>query len=175
MKCYNLSRSEARDFSFYLDPEKNAWISIMEPDGENFTRSHTTNQYLDKCPNLKTKFWDVCHATPFIGEHEGMTEVGKCAFPITEEQVKEIYAFIMEHKDKNFYINCAAGKCRSGAICNFLQDMLQYDWDENLKRRADPNSYVRARLIEVFFRNGGRPPTKIIDKRLIILNEKKKG
>ena len=167
MKCYNLSRKEAKYNTVEVNPSENAWISVMEPDGKDFVRSHIENEFLDKCPTLKIKFWDVSYKVPFIGSSFEENEATEYAEPITDEQITELYTFIMTHKDKNIYVNCAAGKCRSGAICQFCQDMLQFEWPDQFKNRAVPNSYVYKKLIELFFRNGGTPPTIIHDRRRI--------
>lgn len=150
MKCCNLSRTEAKNNTVELNPDKNAWISIMEPDND-----HIENEFMDRLPNLKMKFWDVTHRTSLIGTFWGENTTAEYADPISDEQVRELYNFLILHKDKNIYVNCLAGVSRSAAICQFLEDILLYEWDRQFKNRSIPNSYIYKKLVDMFMDDCG--------------------
>lgn len=152
MHCYNFSRKEIQEFTIPPNKEMYAWITINEPNN-----GHTMVPALEHLNKLKIKFWDIVTPTPIIGHDE-------VAMPPTEDQAKEIVNFIEANKGKHFYVNCKAGKCRSGAICNFLQDYLGYSWVEGYKKRAVPNTLLLKRMIE-YWTTFNVKPTKIIDKR----------
>ncbi len=63
-------------------------------------------------------------------------------YPMSDDQGKELVDFCLQHKDKNIYVNCMAGKCRSGAVCHFLETMHQYEWDKTTKQIANPNKQL---------------------------------
>lgn len=136
---YNMSRREARKWEIPLIPEKNAWISIGEPD---VAESIVVNPILEKLPHLKINFWDAERITPGFG-------IGEMYFPANESQIETLFSFLKEHSDKNIFVNCAAGVSRSGAIAQFLQDFYQYNWKFD-KKRAKPNKYIYQRLIAEF-------------------------
>lgn len=84
--------------------------------------------------------------------------------PPTEAQAKEIVDFLISNKDKHIYVNCLAGKCRSGAVCHFLEEYMSYDWVEGFKHRAVPNPLL-YKLMKDYWLTFNTKPTKIIDKR----------
>ena len=46
---------------------------------------------------------------------------------ISDEQLDELYDFIMKNKDKkNFVVHCTAGVSRSGAVGEFVNDYLEF-------------------------------------------------
>jgi hypothetical protein len=161
MNCCNLSRNEAIEFEFILRPDINAWISINEP---GFP--HTESKVFDRLNNvLKICFWDVVSPVPIIGTNE-------VAMPPTDEDAKLIVDFILDSKGKNMYVNCKAGKSRSAAVCQFLQDMLGYNWNEYYKKRAEPNPVLYKKMVD-YWLTFNTKPTKIVDKRRRdYLNEK---
>lgn len=64
------------------------------------------------------------------------------AFPIvTQEQLKEIYDFIVAHKDHHIYAHCEAGISRSGAIVEFL-DRRGWVVDVHARAFRNPNILV---------------------------------
>lgn len=163
MKCYNLSRKEAANFNQKIYADEYAWISIQEPlMRKNFDITHTVNEHLDNVPNIKVRFWDI--TSPAIDLDFRGESYGEPLLPMTEDEAKEIVDFCLLHKDKNIIANCMAGKCRSGAICQFLQDMLRYEWDVDTQRRAVPNSHV-YKLLCNYFLTFNAAPVRIIDKR----------
>lgn len=147
---HNLSRHEAKYSAMILHPDTDAWISIHEPDGVNFIREHITNVYLDKLPNLKIKFWDIEFPVYALAAEEG--EQNMC-YPAGPEIIKELVDFVVAHKDKNIYVNCAAGKSRSTAVCLFCQNMLGYTWDKTHIKRAIPNMYIYGKMVQYYVTN----------------------
>lgn len=137
---YNVPRIAARDFGNDDPrlPENLVWISIAEPGDQ---RSIVSNKYLDKCPNLKLAFWDIREPMEFKGE---MLQ------PPSERDARKIVKFLLQHSEKSVYVNCAAGVSRSGAIAQFCQDFLGYEWNTFGKRCAAPNSRLYTLLVEVF-------------------------
>lgn len=132
---YNMSRREARHWRIPLSPEKNAWISIGEPD---VPESIVQNPILEKLPHLKIDFWDVEKAIYSWGKD--------VCYPATESQIKTIFQFLEKHSDKNIFVNCAAGVSRSGAIARFMHDFYQYNWKFD-RERANPNPYIYQKLL----------------------------
>lgn len=157
MNCFNLSRKEVLGTTDIICPNTNAWISINEP-GKSDTESEVFDAFDAK---LKLKFWDVVTPTPFIGIKEGL---GEFAMPPSEEDAKTIVDFILQNKNKNFYVNCAAGISRSGAICYFLEEYLKFNWSIPYKRRAVPNTLL-FKMMSDYYLSFNTKPTKIIDKR----------
>lgn len=150
MICHNLSRSEAKNFNTILDSEKNAWVSIHEPDGKNFTREHINNDFLGNTPTLKIKFWDIEFPVYALGQEDGESEM---CYPATAENIKELVDFVVANKDKNIYVNCAAGKSRSSAVCLFCQNVLGYEWDKTNIKRAIPNMFVYGKMVQYYVKN----------------------
>jgi len=128
--CQNINRYRAEKWHENLSPEKWAWISIGEPE---IPDSVIGNYILDKLPNLKISFWDC---TEVIYD-----ETGDFYLPPDPLHAAKILQFIQENRGKNFIINCKAGISRSGAICKFLEEYLDYEWI-NGKDRARPNSLL---------------------------------
>lgn len=136
---YNIPRKQAKNIDFV--PSNCVWISIQEPDSE-----HITNANLDRLPNLKIKFWD-------INERYYDIASGIWGEPITDEQIKEIYDFLIAHKEKNIIVNCRAGISRSGAIAQFVHETFGHTWDKESQGRAIPNSRVLWKLAELHAKN----------------------
>lgn len=138
-KVINIPRYVAHGLTFeYVTPEKFAWISISEPDDETTIIS---NKKLDTLSKLKISFFDL--ETPVFDKRKNIT-----LSPPTKKQVNKILKFIKENQGKNFIINCAAGVSRSGAICKFMEDVLEYKWPENAKAMALPNMTLYKMLVE---------------------------
>lgn len=115
-----------------------AWISIGEPE-KSFR--HIQNEILDKCSKLKISFHDLCE--PLESEEKEL-------FPPTRRIAHKIVRFILDNKDKNIVVNCAAGVSRSGAVCKFLEDVLGYKWIEFGKELALPNMLLYDLLVEAY-------------------------
>jgi hypothetical protein len=145
-KCVNMPRMVVENWDVELDPTKWAWISIQEPDqksreGKLCHYPHTKNEILDKLPNLKLKFHDL--TKPITHWHNDMW------LPPSERDAYQIVKFCLEHKGKNIIANCAAGVSRSGAICQFLEEELGYDWGDN-KQYSCPNRLLVQMLKNEF-------------------------
>jgi predicted protein tyrosine phosphatase len=133
---YNISRKVARTSSNI--PENTIWISIEEPDVETST---VNNIAWSNLPKLTLQFWDVT---------EPLVLPDYTANPVTEEQVNQILEFLLKYPDYDVIVNCAAGVSRSGAIAQFCQDILLYNWDNTAKRRATPNHLLYRMLVNQY-------------------------
>ena len=71
-------------------------------------------------------------------------------YPPTEWDAKAIVDFLLKHADKNVIVNCAAGISRSGAVAQFCEECLGYEWDEQDKRRAMPN-YLLFKMMRDYY------------------------
>ncbi len=136
--CQNINRYRAEVWHENLSPENNAWISIGEPE---IPDSIICNRILDNLPYLKLWFWDVTETV--------QDEFGDSYFPPNEKDAVQIVRFILQNRGKNFIVNCKAGISRSGAICKFLEETLDYDWISG-KDRARPNSLLLELLKQEF-------------------------
>ena len=70
---------------------------------------------------------------------------------ISDEQVDELYDFIMKNKDKkNFVVHCTAGISRSGAVGEFVNDLFGIPYAEFRKQNPNiiPNTYIKKKLNE---------------------------
>lgn len=136
--CQNINRYRAEKWHENLSPESWAWISIGEPE---IPDSVISNRILDKLPNLKINFWDTTEIVHDV--------LGDAYFPPSEKDAAQIFQFIQENRNKNLIINCKAGISRSGAICKFLEETLDYEWIDG-KDRARPNSLLVKLLKQEF-------------------------
>lgn len=128
---YNIPRHRAK--SVGLDFPNHIWISIQEPTSrEGKPEEHISNEFLDKLPKLKMKFWDLVEKVPVIGG-DGFLE------PPNEDDAKQIVDFLIKHKGKSVISNCRMGVSRSAAISLFCVDFLGYEWDRESEARAVPN------------------------------------
>src|SRR6478736_1976393 len=126
-KCINLPRITARLWNQKVDPNT-AWISIGDP---GFPGSIFAQSTLDKLPNLKLSFEDLMEVVPLFG-------LGEYAYPPNKNDARQLVDFILLHRGKDFLVNCNIGERRSGAVCQFLQDCLGYEWDVDRKKVARP-------------------------------------
>jgi predicted protein tyrosine phosphatase len=142
-KTLNLPRIAVKDSKLDWKSFKTevAWISIGEPE-KSF--EHIQNETLDKCAKLKIRFHDLC---------EPIESTERELFPPTRKIAHKIVRFILDNKDKNFVVNCAAGISRSGAVCKFLEDVLGYKWIEFGKELALPNMLLYDLLVEAYNEN----------------------
>ena len=70
---------------------------------------------------------------------------------ISDEQLDELYDFIMKNKDKkNFVVHCTAGISRSGAVGEFVNDLFGIPYAEFRKQNPNiiPNTYIKKKLNE---------------------------
>ena len=138
MTCQNITRHRAENWHENVDPENFAWISIGEPD---IPDSIINNRILDKLPHLKLSFWDCTEEIVDI--------MGDTYLPPNQQDAAKILDFLVKNRGKNFIVNCKAGKSRSGAICKFLEECLDYEWI-NGKDRARPNVLLYKLLKQEF-------------------------
>ena len=137
-KVVNIPRYAITPTSFsFVDPDKTAWISIGEPES-SFV--HLCHNKLDSCPNLKISFHDLFSLETFDDPE---------LVPPTQSHANEIVRFILDHKDRDFIINCAAGISRSAAICKYMEDFHGYKWMDIGKSLAIPNHYLYNLLRKV--------------------------
>ena len=129
---YNISRRVARQNGRAI--ENSVWISISEPGDDSTIAS---NQYLDKLPKLKVSFYDT--------DNPNMIDAPNAKI------AKQIVEFLLKHTDKDVIINCAMGIARSGAISQFCQDFLNYEWDRTSKNQAIPNRYLYRLMANYYY------------------------
>jgi hypothetical protein len=147
MEVINTSRLSAKLWSRELDPDEWAWISINEPiTNRHVVQDIVTNKFLNDLNNLKIDFWDVEYP---IYPIKSIDPDGEILFPMTEDAVKKILDFLLDNSGKSIIINCAAGISRSGAICKFCENHLNYTWTKN-KEFSDPNNYIYELLKKVY-------------------------
>ena len=75
---------------------------------------------------------------------------------ISDEQVDELYDFIMKNKDKkNFVVHCTAGVSRSGAVGEFVNDLFGIPYAEFRKQNPNiiPNTYIKKKLNEKWYQS----------------------
>lgn len=126
----NIPRALTEDMRFLKDDD--VWISIGEPYCPESIRE--SDFHMD--------FWDIEYSIPAIGGTKFDLDEGETLDPMTEEQAGELFAFLVQIKDKNIVVNCLAGISRSGAICRFCEDYLGYEWEPMAKIHAQPNIHV---------------------------------
>lgn len=101
--------------------KENAFISIT---GNIDNEAHS----LPSCMSVLNLCFDDIDAdeldVPIIGEGY-LTAKG-----ISEEQAREIVDFVLLNKGKDFHVHCHAGVSRSGAVGEFIVDLLGLDYAE---------------------------------------------
>lgn len=142
-QCLNISRESARSFLFNDFGKDCAWISIGEPETPE---SEIVNNVLDSLPRLKISFWDCAEVVEVEGD---------LYLPPSEKDAAQIVNFVLQNRGKNFLINCAAGKSRSGAVCAFLEKHLGYEWLEEGKTRTfkkvGPNKLLLKMMEDYYY------------------------
>jgi len=132
------------------------WISIFEP--VNCDQDALLAISPLKCfPRLFVSFWDVIKPIPAIGGEMDAIQ------PPSHSDAKKIVDFLLEHKGKDVIVNCTAGISRSGAVAQFCEDQLGYDWRYEGKRKAHPNSLLYKLMVDYF---------SSLEHQSIIKNEK---
>jgi protein-tyrosine phosphatase len=140
--CVNLPRLNVRLWNRAVDPDNDVWISIAEPGLADTIVKNTT---LDKLPNLKVEFWDIIEPLAAILPEDPPF------LPPDKKDAAQIVDFILAHKGKNFLINCQAGISRSGAVCQFLEECLDYEWNADHKKLARPNKLLLQMMKDYFY------------------------
>lgn len=132
LKVTNLGALETR---YFVLPENSVLISINEENGELFPLEFIDRAKVNEV--LTLRFSDV---TAPVGD-------GKHSYnPITKKQAIEIIDFIDYNKEKNFYVHCAAGVSRSGAIVLFIHLTLGHELRDSYWSLSEPNPFVLGRL-----------------------------
>lgn len=139
------------------DDISNAYISITSSDdvNENYLTNPWPHYFDGKSDNVLNISFDD------IGEDE-LEHRGVKFFGITESQAKQIVDFIEEHKGKNFFIHCRAGRSRSQGIARYILDMYGegYGYFEDYSERLEnpcitPNQRVVRMLKREFYKQFG--------------------
>ena len=70
----------------------------------------------------------------------------------TTAMAQQVINFIEEHKDKDFYIHCAAGISRSQAFVKYIKNVYYYnDFHTNPNNPCiHPNGYVFQKLMQAY-------------------------
>jgi predicted protein tyrosine phosphatase len=137
---FNMPREMARGL---VEAKNSIWISIGEPE-KTFQR--VSNPFLEQSPFLKIEFWDVTKVFDYGGE---------IFTPPTDEDAQKIVDFILDNPGKDIIVNCAAGISRSGAVCQFCEDVLMYKWHEPFKKRAVPNILLYSKMLKYYRKING--------------------
>lgn len=123
------------------DIKGTAFISILNTDDVGDNKGHFST---NKSNVLVLYFDDISEDLEF--------QPGKFAKVITEDQAKEIIAFVERNKEiisnGNCIVHCSAGVSRSGAVGTFISDFLQFNYDEFRKNNPNihPNPVVLSLL-----------------------------
>lgn len=115
-----------------VPPENSVLISIRDPNSV--------------VPHTQPGAWKVVHYTAFWDVEKVLNWHMNTLHPATDEQLKNIHAFIQEHKDKHIFAHCEAGVSRSAAIREYLRSRGWLYWGNNGLREVFPNGYVLSRL-----------------------------
>lgn len=134
-----------------------AFISINSTDGvqADYFEKPQIHYFDGKSDNVLNMEFDDIENDQL--EHEGVLFYG-----ITKIQAKRIVDFIENHKGKNFYIHCKAGKSRSQGVCRYILDMYgeKFGYDEDRSTRMEnpcrtPNARVVRMLKREFYKQFG--------------------
>lgn len=119
------------------------FLSIRNPDDTDKV------PFREDSRNFKTMwFYDI--------EDDIEDENGVKYAKISDDQLLELYTYIMEHSTtKNFIVHCTAGVSRSAAVGSFAFDMFgrqleSYDSFKRRNRNIVPNSYISSKLKELY-------------------------
>lgn len=134
---YNIPRRTARQNTIVL--KNTIWISIEEPDEPD---SVVKNPAMEALPHLKIAFWDVTAPMQFPGYY---------ALPPSFEDAKKIVDFLKQYPEHDVVVNCAMGISRSGAIAQFCQDILEYNWAAGYKAVATPNTLLYRLMVNYHY------------------------
>ena len=116
------------------------YVSINNPDDEDKTPIRPDSD------NFKSLwFYDIDEK--IVDEIKGVEYN-----PISDEQVKELYEFLMFNKDRDYLVvHCTAGVSRSGAVGEFMNDLFGIPHSEFKKENPFiiPNIYMKKKLNEL--------------------------
>ena len=70
----------------------------------------------------------------------------------TKEQAIKVIKFVEQNKDRKFIVHCSAGVSRSGAVGNFIRQMLGLDHQTFMRDNTEvqPNGYVMNVLAQAY-------------------------
>lgn len=127
------SKFHAKQNLHEYDNSEWAVISILDPGQPKLFNGHDT---------LTLWFDDVENENFDIGPISSLV----APVPFTEAMADVIKDFVDKHSDKDFYIHCTMGKCRSGAVGEILADYFQIPWErfKLLNPQTQPNTLVRT-------------------------------
>lgn len=107
------------------------YLSINNPDDKDKTPIRPDSE------NYKSMWFYDLHET--VGDHE----------VISEDQLDEMYDFIMANSDKDYFVvHCTAGVSRSGAVGEFVNDIFGIPYSEfkRLNPQIVPNVVIKQGL-----------------------------
>ena len=115
--------------------KNNFFISINDPEDID-----DMNPYFQNHENVK-----VIH---FPDLEEDLKEGKHDLTAFTKDQAKDLFEFIMKHKDKQaLIVHCAAGVSRSGAVGRFVHEYFQ--GDEKEFRLRNPHIHPNGRVLSM--------------------------
>ena len=155
-KLYCFSRKDAKIFyreemNWYTNadlPDDVAIISIAgTPDSqEKYLHDKEDHWFLESGNVLKLNFDDI--------SEDEFTYKGVVFHGLTDEDATRAIEFIIRNIDKDFYVNCRAGKSRSQAFIRFIQDLFLDRENEfnpnNLPEHSTPNPGVLQKLKHIY-------------------------
>lgn len=155
VKCYGLGLDS---FNVNEQSSDKAFIQIIgTPDSLKKYLEEDTKHYFSNCDanNVLNLVFDDVNEDEFV--------YGSVKFlGLTEQQAEQIVDFIEEHKGKNFYISCRAGKSRSQAVTRYILDIYgeEYGYNEKESCRKDnpcktPNINVLTKLKRAYYKKFG--------------------
>lgn len=118
-----------------------AWITI----GEDTSEFKHVESELSRFPTLRIKFFDLLVPVPDLE--------GGFINPPNTDHAKQIYDFLIDNRDRNIVVNCAAGISRSGAVAQFCFDFLGHEWPEYPRSLACPNFVLYNMLRDLYINN----------------------
>lgn len=151
MKVINIQRRIASNFQREITKfpwflvENSIWISISEP---GISNTQVNNSVLDQCPKLEISFWDIEKNFNYTNPENGVSEILR---PPSDEDAEKIVDFILDNPNKNVIVNCKAGVSRSGAVAQFCEDILSYEWSRSHKNIAVPNMLLYRKMVNYYY------------------------
>lgn len=129
-----------------MDDREWAWIYIHEPDDIYNNSKYQFGDKIKSFPTLEVKFWDITKRTSIqlIGDNGVQDYIMDV---ISDWDAMRIAVFLEAYPNHNIIVSCLAGKCRSGAVCQFAEKYCNKEWVEKFKSKADPNSLVYEKLV----------------------------
>lgn len=114
----------------------------------NDTNGSKSKSYFKDHDNVKVLHFDDVDEDVIV-EYLDNVKPRFLAKAFSEEQAKDLFEFILKHRDKKVcYVHCTAGVSRSGAVGTFINDFMEQDYFELMKKHPhiQPNSAVMIKL-----------------------------